>query len=80
MGGLRMPELLIIFAVLLLLFGGTKLPQLGASLGSAIKNFKRGFSSDNDPPPEEKKPQNGTLASATTVDQSAQAKSATPQS
>jgi TatA/E family protein of Tat protein translocase len=78
MGGLRMPELLLIFAVLLLLFGGTKLPQLGASLGSAIRNFKRGFN-DTEPAPEEKKPQNGTLASATTVDSSTSAKSASHQ-
>ncbi|WP_224361831.1 twin-arginine translocase TatA/TatE family subunit [Hyalangium versicolor] len=79
MGGLRMPELLLIFAVLLLFFGGSKLPQLGASLGSAIKNFKRGFSGEGEQAPEEKKPQNGTLASATTVDQNSSAKSASHQ-
>jgi TatA/E family protein of Tat protein translocase len=43
MFGLKMGELLIIFLVVLVLFGGTKLPQLGASLGQAIRNFKRGF-------------------------------------
>ncbi len=78
MGGLRMPELLLIFAVLLLLFGGSKLPQLGASLGSAIRNFKRGFN-EGDPAPEEKKHQNGALASSTTVDASASTKSASHQ-
>lgn len=42
-------EMLIIFAILLLLFGGAKLPQLGSSLGSAIRNFKKGFDgSDKD--------------------------------
>ena len=46
MGRLGVWELLIIFAVLLLLFGGAKLPQLGASLGSAIRNFKRGFADE----------------------------------
>ncbi len=35
------PELLIIFAVVVLLFGATKLPQLGKGLGEAIGNFKR---------------------------------------
>jgi sec-independent protein translocase protein TatA len=70
-----MPELLLIFAVLLLLFGGSRLPQLGASLGSAIRNFKRGFGGDSEPAPEEKKPQSGTLSSATTVDPSTAAKS-----
>ena len=45
--GLRLPELLLIFAALLLLFGGAKLPQLGSALGSAIRNFKKGFSEDD---------------------------------
>jgi len=79
MGGLRMPELLLIFAALLLLFGGSRLPQLGASLGSAIRNFKRGFGGgdNNEQAPQEQKPQGqpGSLASATTpVDANAQAK------
>ncbi len=51
MGRLGVWELLIIFAVLLLLFGGAKLPQLGSSLGSAIRNFKKGF---GDETPEDK--------------------------
>jgi sec-independent protein translocase protein TatA len=46
MFGLKMGELLIIFLVVLVLFGGTKLPQLGSSLGQAIRNFKRGFGGD----------------------------------
>ena len=51
----RGTELLIIFLVILLLFGATRLPQLGASLGSAIKNFKKGFSSEDDGHSEDKK-------------------------
>lgn len=49
--GLGWTEMLIIFAILLLLFGGAKLPQLGSSLGSAIRNFKKGFNDEekNDP-------------------------------
>ncbi|HEY2812738.1 MAG TPA: twin-arginine translocase TatA/TatE family subunit [Acidimicrobiales bacterium] len=35
-------ELLIILAVILLLFGGTKLPQLARSLGQAKKEFQEG--------------------------------------
>jgi sec-independent protein translocase protein TatA len=46
MFGLKMGELLIIFLVILVLFGGTKLPQLGSSLGQAIRNFKKGFGGD----------------------------------
>lgn len=40
------PELLIILAVVLLLFGGAKLPKLARSLGQAQKEFKQGM---NDP-------------------------------
>ena len=39
-GGLGMQELLIIFAIVLLLFGGKKLPELGKGLGKAIRGFK----------------------------------------
>lgn len=39
--GLGGPELLLIFAVLLLLFGGAKLPELAKGLGKSIKEFKR---------------------------------------
>jgi sec-independent protein translocase protein TatA len=41
---------LIVFA-LLLLFGASRLPQLGSSLGSAIRNFKKGFSGEDEKPP-----------------------------
>lgn len=44
--GLKMSEILLILAALLLLFGASRLPQLGSSLGSAIRNFKKGFSGD----------------------------------
>ncbi len=42
MGSLGFPELLIILAVVLLLFGSAKLPQLARSLGQASKEFKAG--------------------------------------
>ena len=47
--GLRPTEILLILAVLLLLFGATRLPQLGSSLGSAIRNFKKGFGGGEEP-------------------------------
>ena len=53
MFGLKMSELLIILVVALFLFGGAKLPQLGSSLGQAIRNFKRGFGGDDQTPPPE---------------------------
>jgi sec-independent protein translocase protein TatA len=36
------PELLIVLAIVLVLFGGAKLPQLARSLGQAQKEFKSG--------------------------------------
>lgn len=39
-GSLGTTEILLILLVILIIFGGTKLPQLGAGLGKAIKNFK----------------------------------------
>lgn len=37
------PELLIILAVVLLLFGSTRLPRLARSMGQAQKEFKKGL-------------------------------------
>ncbi len=38
-----MGELLIILLVLVLLFGASRLPQLGAGLGEGIKSFRKAF-------------------------------------
>lgn len=38
-----LPELLVIMAILLLLFGSRRLPELGSSLGRAIGEFKHGL-------------------------------------
>lgn len=37
------PELLIIFLILVVIFGASKLPQLGRGLGEGISNFKKGL-------------------------------------
>ena len=37
------PELLILLVIILLVFGGTKLPKLARSLGQAQKEFKQGI-------------------------------------
>ena len=43
MAGLKPQELLIILVILLVLFGGAKLPQLARNLGRAQKEFKDGL-------------------------------------
>jgi len=44
MFGLGMPELIIILVIVLVIFGASRLPQLGEGLGKAIKGFKKGIS------------------------------------
>jgi TatA/E family protein of Tat protein translocase len=78
--GLKMSEILLIMAVLLLLFGASRLPQLGSSLGSAIRNFKRGFGGEEAPPAAaDDKKSAGTLASSTTVAKDVNARSTSQQ-
>jgi len=40
-GSIGVPELIIIFIVALLVFGPKKLPEVGKSVGKAIRDFKR---------------------------------------
>jgi len=42
--GLGASELLIILAIVVVLFGARRLPEIGSGLGKAIKNFKTGIS------------------------------------
>jgi len=46
--GLGMGELVIILVIVTVVFGATKLPQLGDGLGKAIRNFKRSIDSPPD--------------------------------
>lgn len=55
LGGLGMPELLIILVIILLLFGSKKLPELSRSLGQSIKEIRKGVSDDNDKPKDDSK-------------------------
>ncbi|ROQ91182.1 twin-arginine translocase TatA/TatE family subunit [Desulfosoma caldarium] len=40
-GGIGMPELLVILLIVLIIFGAGKLPEIGAGLGKGIRNFKK---------------------------------------
>ena len=46
--GIGMGELVLILVIVTVVFGATKLPQLGDGLGRAIKNFKRSIASLNE--------------------------------
>ncbi|MFH7319337.1 twin-arginine translocase TatA/TatE family subunit [Desulfurivibrio sp. D14AmB] len=43
MFGLGMTELMVILVIAFLVFGGKKLPELGAGLGKGISSFKKGL-------------------------------------
>lgn len=48
MPNLGMGELVIILLIVLLVFGASRLPQIGEGLGKAIKGLKRGLNTDDD--------------------------------
>ena len=50
MFGLGTQELMLILAIALVLFGGSKIPELGKSLGQAIREFKRGVEAPDSKP------------------------------
>ena len=59
LGGLGMMEIIMIFLVILLLFGAKRLPEIGSSLGKGIREFKgsiREIEGELKAPLEDKKP------------------------
>jgi sec-independent protein translocase protein TatA len=58
--GLGVPELLVILAIVLIIFGPGKLPALGSGVGSALRNFRKAINQpdaiDVTPPPGESTP------------------------
>ncbi len=53
--GLGGPELMIILVIILLLFGGAKLPALAKGLGQSVKEFKKAAKEEDDEKPAAKK-------------------------
>lgn len=51
MFGLGFPELMLIFLIVVIIFGATKLPQLGRGLGEGISNFRDGLKGKDDAKP-----------------------------
>jgi TatA/E family protein of Tat protein translocase len=56
-GSLGAPELLVIFIVALVVFGPSKLPELGKSLGEAIRGFRKTVNESEKPPIEDSQSQ-----------------------
>jgi sec-independent protein translocase protein TatA len=48
MFGLGTQELMVILVIVIVLFGATKLPQIGSGVGQAIRNFKKSVSESAD--------------------------------
>jgi sec-independent protein translocase protein TatA len=48
MFGLGVPELILILVIVVVIFGASKLPQLGRGFGEGIRNFRKGLKSDDD--------------------------------
>ena len=48
MFGLGVPELLLILLIVVVIFGASKLPQLGRGFGEGIRNFRKGLKNDDE--------------------------------
>ena len=46
--GIGIPELLIILAIIIVIFGASRLPEIGRGIGKGIKNFKEATKEDHD--------------------------------
>ena len=50
MGRIGLPELLVVLAIVIIIFGANRLPEIGRSVGSAIRNFKNSTKDTPDVP------------------------------
>lgn len=62
MFGIGQTELLIFLVIVLVLFGGSRIPGIARSLGKSITEFKKGVSGieDDTPPPENQETKSGS--------------------
>ncbi|RWX00068.1 twin-arginine translocase TatA/TatE family subunit [Flavobacterium cerinum] len=56
MGKLGLTEILVILVIVVLLFGGRKIPELMKGLGTGIKEFKNAAKENDEPAPSKKQP------------------------
>jgi sec-independent protein translocase protein TatA len=57
---LGVTELMIIFLIIVVLFGASRIPQIGRGLGEGIRNFKKGLKVGEDEEPEQIPDKTGT--------------------
>ena len=56
MFGLGLPELVVVFVILFLLFGAKRIPELASGLGQGIRTFKKALNEDPDQQPKGEAP------------------------
>ena len=62
MGHLGMGELLVLLVIVLIIFGASRVPQLGEALGRGIRNFRRSLKGNDGGDPQAKDPPSGPAA------------------
>jgi sec-independent protein translocase protein TatA len=60
MFGLGFQELLVILAIILVLFGGAKIPELSRSIGDAFRELRKGIAGEENESSKAKKPKKPT--------------------
>lgn len=58
LGGLRITEIIVIALVVLLLFGGKKIPELMKGIGKGVRSFKDGLNGKDEDPNENSQQEN----------------------
>lgn len=71
MGMPSMPELLIVLAIVVLLFGAKKIPDLAKGMGKGIKDFKKAIKEDDEEPKEIAKADDAKVEAAKTEEKKA---------